>query len=141
MADETQDAQQNSEANEKTASEDFKAQVTEKEIYNGKLFAVISYLWVLCFVPFLIPEQRYNRFTIFHANQGLILFGFSLISLGIGYLICCIGPFVAAILHLAIIIFAGIGIYKALQGEMWDMPVVSDIVTMFNLNRFSDPEV
>ena len=46
----------------------------EKEIEEGKAFAVLGYLSILCLVPLLLKKD--NKFALFHGKQGLILFIF-----------------------------------------------------------------
>ncbi|MBI5144164.1 MAG: zinc ribbon domain-containing protein, partial [Candidatus Omnitrophica bacterium] len=44
----------------------------DKEVLEGKPFAILSYLWILCLVPLILKKE--NRFAMFHAKQGLVLF-------------------------------------------------------------------
>ncbi len=55
----------------------------EQIIAEGKIFAVIAYLSVLCLVPIvyfstlrMIPtlSKRVNKFAVFHARQGFVIF-------------------------------------------------------------------
>lgn len=50
---------------------DHTAEFDPTEINNNKVICVISYLWILFFLPLVCcPDSRYGKF---HANQALIL--------------------------------------------------------------------
>ena len=101
----------------------------DKEIQEGKIYAVIGYLWILCFIPLLL--KRENKFALFHGKQGLVLF------LGeIAASIIMMIPILGLIGLLFLFIFAVIsliGIIQALMGNYWKMPVVSDFADKFNI--------
>ena len=42
------------------------------EILEGKIFALLGYLCILCIIPLVFKKD--NSFTLVHAKQGLILF-------------------------------------------------------------------
>ena len=44
----------------------------EQEIREGKFFAVISYVCFLCIITLILKKD--NRFALYHAKQGLVLF-------------------------------------------------------------------
>ena len=46
----------------------------EKDMQEGKFFAVISYISFLCIVSLFF--KRDNKFALFHAKQGLVIFVF-----------------------------------------------------------------
>ena len=101
----------------------------DKEIQEGKIYAVIGYLWILCFIPLLL--KRENKFALFHGKQGLVLF-LGEIAAGIIMMI----PILGLIGLLFLFIFAVIsliGIIQALMGNYWKMPVVSDLADKFNI--------
>jgi uncharacterized membrane protein len=96
----------------------------EKDIREGKFFAVISYISFLCIVSLVLKKN--SKFALYHAKQGLVLFVFevacfilSIIPL-IGWLI---GIFGIAILSL----FSVWGILQALMGNLNRFPIISDI--------------
>lgn len=102
----------------------------DKEIQEGKIFAIIGYLGILCLVPLLFKKE--NKFAIFHGKQGLVLF------LGeITVLIISVVPFLGWIIgYFGFLIFgilSLIGIIQALLGNCWRMPVVADIADKFNI--------
>ena len=98
--------------------------IEEEEILEGKAYAILSYLWILCLVPLILKKD--NRFVLFHAKQGLVLFiaelavGFIGVIPFIGWTILFFGTFLFGALSL-------VGIVQALLGNFWKMPVVGDI--------------
>jgi len=95
----------------------------EKEILEGKAYAILSYLWILCLVPLLMKKD--NKFVLFHAKQGLVLFmGELVVSIVgvipvIGWTIMFFGTLLFGILSLS-------GIVQVLLGNYWKMPVVGE---------------
>ena len=43
-----------------------------EEILDGKMYAVLSYLSILCIIPLIIKKN--NAFVLAHGKQGLVLF-------------------------------------------------------------------
>ncbi|MBT3236227.1 MAG: hypothetical protein HN353_09785 [Bdellovibrionales bacterium] len=94
----------------------------DKSSNGGTLLAAVSYMGILCLIPFIIGGR--NEFTLFHARQGLILWIWEVIALGL-----LVIPFAG---HLAFIIsaitcfvFSIMGIYHAIMGNYWQMPFFS----------------
>jgi len=101
----------------------------DKEVLEGKVYAVLAYLWILCLLPLILKKD--NRFALFHAKQGLVLFlgeiaiGFIGIIPILGWMIFFLGTLLFGILSF-------IGIVQVLMGNYWKMPVVSDIAEKIN---------
>src|SRR3990167_3559902 len=101
-----------SDSNEKT---------NESQIKEGKVYAVLSYLSVLCIIPLVLKKD--NDFVLSHGKQGLVIF--------VGE----VGIFIVSILFEGIlrlgVFFFGIlslwGIIEVLRGRYVKLPVVSDI--------------
>lgn len=91
-------------------------------VLEGKIWAVIGYLWILCFIPLI--NKRDNPFTLFHAKQGLVLFITSLISTGVT-IIPLIG-FIGVLGNIAVFILCITGIINSLKGECWKMPYIGE---------------
>lgn len=95
-----------------------------REVHEGKFFALISYIGFLCIVALLL--KRENKFTLFHAKQGLVLFVMEVITF-----IVSIIPFLGALLHiLGIVVFtlASLwGMLQVLQERSARIPVVASI--------------
>jgi uncharacterized membrane protein len=95
-----------------------------KEIREGKFFAVISYITFLCIVSLILKKD--NKFAVYHAKQGLVLF-----VLEVASFIISIIPFLGAFLKTFGVVIFGLvslwGILQALMGEVRKIPFVSDI--------------
>lgn len=52
--------------------------ISQKEIEEGKFFAVISYIGFFCVVSLVLKKD--NKFALYHAKQGLVLFVFEVMS-------------------------------------------------------------
>jgi uncharacterized membrane protein len=103
-----------------------KDSVTKKEIQEGKIFALMSYLSVLCIIPLVFKKD--NRFVLFHAKQGLVIF------------IAEVAFFILSIiikLKTIGILFFGIlslwGITQTLSGKYTKIPIISDIAEKISL--------
>ncbi|MFH1995835.1 MAG: hypothetical protein ABIJ27_02415 [Candidatus Omnitrophota bacterium] len=86
-------------------------------VQEGKLFAMVAYLGILCLVPLFFKKD--NKFAMFHGKQGLVLFiGESAIWV--------IGNLFGWLRGLGALIFGVIsiiGIIQALMGKYWKLPV------------------
>lgn len=109
--------------NDKDANQD-------SQIQDGKIFAVIGYLGILCLVPLLLKKN--NKFALFHGKQGLVLFigevGASIITIIpiLGQLIWILAVMVFGMLSL-------VGIVQSLMGNYWRMPVIGEIAEKISL--------
>lgn len=96
----------------------------DKEIQEGKFFAVISYIFFLCILTLLFKKD--NKFALYHAKQGLVLFvlevtGFVLSVIPIfSWLIHTIGFTLAVMISVW-------GLFKAWSGEYNRIILISDI--------------
>jgi len=102
----------------------------DKVIEDGKLFAVVSYLGILCLLPLLLKKE--NKFALFHGKQGLVLF-----IAEIGAAIINIVPILGQLVWiLAVLVFGMlslVGILQALMGNYWKMPVIGDIADKISI--------
>lgn len=97
--------------------------IDQKDIQEGKFFAVISYVAFLCIVSLILKKD--NKFALFHAKEGLVLFVIEVICF-----ILSVIPVYSIIkrLVLAFFIFISlIGILQAIRGSAKGLPVISDI--------------
>ena len=85
-------------------------------VKEGKLFAMVAYLWILCLIPLFLKKD--NKFALFHGKQGLVLF-IGEIALKIIAIIPLLGWFVASLGLLVFGIFSIVGIVQALMGNYW----------------------
>lgn len=97
---------------------------TEKDIKEGKFFAVISYITFLCIVSLVLKKD--NHFSLYHAKQGLVIFVFEVVSFILS--IIPILGWLIGILSTVIFSFLSVwGILQALMGNCNRFPVISDI--------------
>ena len=99
-------------------------------IAEGKFFAGIGYLSVLCFVPLFL--KRDNKFAQFHGRQGLILF---ILEMAASMLVVVpiVGEVVFRLTWLVFGIFSLAGIVKVLMNQYWEMPVIYPISSKVTL--------
>lgn len=105
--------------------EDTKKDVqTEKAaVSTENVYAILSYLWILCLVPILMKKEE--DFVKFHARQGLMLFIIE-VAVGIIGIIPFVGPIIYVLGMLACGVLSIIGIVQVLKGNKWKMPLISD---------------
>lgn len=90
---------------------------------EGRMAAVLSYIPILCFIPLLTMKE--NREARFHARQGVLLFLLELIA--VLFLIDGISDFVFKAILLVAIALSLVGIYFALQGKNYKLPIIGDL--------------
>jgi fumarate reductase subunit D len=90
---------------------------------EGRLAAVMSYIPFLCFVPLL--NMRHNPEAIFHARQGLMLFLIELVAFL--FLFDRISTFVFTAILIVAVALSMVGIFFALQGRNYRLPIVGDL--------------
>ncbi len=102
----------------------------DPEINEGKFFAVVGYISVLCLVPLLL--KRNNKFALFHGKQGLVLF---ILEFGAGILkvVPAVGDVVFTLAFVVCGILSLVGILKVLMNEYWEMPLIYDIAQKISL--------
>lgn len=95
---------------------------------QDKIHLVLSYLGILALIPMLTVKD--SPFVQYHAKQGVVLNigGFVVLTvLGmipiVGLITCLLGP--------ALLVVDVMAIMKALKGERWNLPVVSDLAAKF----------
>lgn len=96
----------------------------EQVIKEGKIYAVIAYLGILCLFALLLKKD--NRFALHHGKQGLVIFIAEVIS-GILPLLPLLGWFLGTIILLTLAIYSIIGMIQAMVGNYWRAPIVADI--------------
>ncbi|MDP1828394.1 MAG: DUF4870 domain-containing protein [Archangium sp.] len=96
---------------------------------QDKMMLILAYApCLLCLIPLLTVKD--SEFVKWHAKQGLVLTvggGIALSILGVipivGFATCLLGPGLLVVCIMAIM--------KALKGERWNLPVVSDLASKF----------
>lgn len=100
----------------------------QKQIIDGKIFAVLSYLSILCIIPLVFKKE--NQFVLSHGKQGLVIFvgevAVFITHIILGQWILKLGMFIFGV-------FSFIGIVYVLKGEYVKMPGISDIAEKITL--------
>lgn|SRR3989338_3614488 len=102
--------------------------VSEKQILEGKIFALLSYLSILCIIPLVFKKD--NEFVLSHGKQGLVIF---IGEVAVFILHIVLGP---GFLRLGIFVFGLFslwGIIEALKGNSVKLPVVNNIAEKITL--------
>lgn len=106
------------------------AQDQDREVNEGKIFAVVSYWFFLCILPFLLKKD--NKFAVFHGKQGLALFIF-LVAGFIFSIIPYLGWCVYRLVLFVYLILCLWGTLQALMGKYTRIPVVADFADKISL--------
>jgi len=100
----------------------------DQQILEGKVFAILSYLSILCIIPLVFKKD--NPFVLKHSKQGLILFlgevAIFIVHIILGQWILRLGMFVFGI-------FSFIGLIASLQGRDVKLPIVSKLADSVTL--------
>lgn len=100
----------------------------EAQIRDGKVYALLSYLSILCIIPLALKKD--NPFVLAHGKQGLVLFvgevAVFIINIVVGPWILRLGIFVLGILSF-------FGIIYVLKGEYYRLPIVAEIADKISL--------
>lgn len=102
----------------------------DPEIQEGRFFAAVGYLSVLCFAPLLLKKG--NRFAQFHGKQALVLFILE-VAASILKAVPALGDIVFTLAFVVLGILSLVGVVKVLMGEYWEMPVVHEIASKISL--------
>lgn len=98
----------------------------KKSLSSRNFIAAISYIWILCLVPLLL--KRNDKLAQFHGKQGLLL----AVLWFFGGLIFWI-PVIGWLSALALAAASIFGFFKALTGEMWEMPIIGKYAKKIDL--------
>lgn len=101
---------------------------TDQQISEGKVYAMLSYLSILCIIPLVF--QRNNTFVLGHAKQGLIIFlgevAVFIAHIILGYWLWRLGMFIFGI-------YSFVGLITSLQGRNAQLPLVSKLADSITL--------
>jgi len=95
---------------------------------QDKIMLVLAYLGIFALIPLLTVKD--SEFVKWHAKNGLVL------GVGVGIAITIIGMipflgFISCLLFPALVVVDVMAMVKALGGERWRLPVVSDVSDKF----------
>ncbi len=95
---------------------------------QDKIMLVLSYFGLLSLIPLLTVKD--SEFVKFHAKQGIVLFA-ALVILALLNVIPVLGQIIYCVSFVGYLVCAIMGITKALKGERWAIPLISDIAAKF----------
>lgn len=100
----------------------------EPHIIEGKIFAILAYLSILCIIPLLFKKD--NPFVLNHGRQGLVIF-LGQVAVFIVHIV--LGPFIFKLGMFILWVLSFVGIVAVLKGEHIRLPVVADIADKITL--------
>ncbi len=109
---------------------DLTSQYIPEDIAEGKLMSILSYLWVLFFLPLVVcPGSKFGRF---HANQALVIFIVGIVFGVVGTVVGILGIsivtwIVTTVLGLVDLALVILGIYYAATGKAKELPLIGKI--------------
>ena len=101
----------------------------QEHLPDDRFIAAIGYLGVLCIVPLIL--KRDSAFSQHHGKQGLIVL-IAWMILWVGNVIPVLGQIVWMLGSLALLILMILGIINALNGKLWEMPVLGQYAKKLN---------
>lgn len=99
---------------------DLKAEI-EKINFWSRFWVVLSYCWVLAFIPYFFKAR--NEFVFFHARQGVILFITEIILIFLS-LIPLVGQLISLIGSVFCFYFFLRALINGLAGRKWVLPMI-----------------
>ena len=99
----------------------------ESQVVEGKVFAILSYLSILCIVPLILKKE--NPFVLSHGKQGLVLF----VGEVAVFIVSIVFPWLLKMGIFVFGIFSFIGIIAVLTGKYIKLPVVDRIAEKITL--------
>jgi uncharacterized membrane protein len=107
---------------------DHQAPQTDPQILEGKIFAMLSYLSILCIVPLVLKKD--NPFVLKHGKQGLVIF-LGEVAIFIAHII--LGTWIWRLGMFVLGVVSFIGLIAALQGRDVELPVVTNLAESITL--------
>jgi uncharacterized membrane protein len=100
--------------------------LSDEELKEGKLFAILSYLSVLCLIPIFM---RKNEFALYHARQGLLLAiaGFIVSVIGVPTAPFCVGLIILAAGYIFLLVLTIMGMVNAGKLQMKPLPLIGKL--------------
>ncbi len=101
-----------------------------KDIEENKVLAAIAYIGPLCLVPLLAKKD--SPFAQHHGKQGLVLF-IAEIVISLVNIVPILGQLVWLVGSIVFLVISIMGLVKALNGEMWEVPVIGQYAKQIKL--------
>lgn len=105
-------------------------QTEDPVIREGKFFAAVGYVSLLCFVPLFL--KRDNKFAQFHGRQALILFILE-VAASMLKVVPVLGDVIFTLAWVVFGIFSLVAVVRVLMNQYWEMPVISAIAAKVTL--------
>lgn len=107
---------------------DTTAEFDAADIEKNKWLSILSYLWILFFIPLLVAKD--SRFARYHVNQGIVLAIGGIVTSVVASVLLLI-PVIGVILgilfyivDLAFLALTILGIYNVVQGKAKELPIL-----------------
>ena len=100
------------------------------DLSDEKILAAIGYLGILCLIPLLAKKD--SPLAQHHGKQGLVLM-IAWFVLWVGNIIPILGQLVFMVGSILLLVLVVLGIVNALNGKMWEMPVLGQYAKRFKL--------
>ena len=99
----------------------------ESEVLEGKIFAILAYLSLLCIVPLIMKKE--NDFVLFHGKQGLVIF----VGEVAVFIISIIFPWLLKPGVFILLVASFLGIIAVLKGQYLKLPIITEIADKITL--------
>ncbi|MBF0178267.1 MAG: hypothetical protein HQL63_15685 [Magnetococcales bacterium] len=100
--------------------------VGNKPTLQYRVFALLSYLGVLCLIPLYFA--RNSEYAQFHARQGFVVFFIYIVG-SFATIVPGLGPLIYFVALWLAIAFSILGILSVLFARAWRLPVVYGLAT------------
>jgi fumarate reductase subunit D len=91
---------------------------------RSTLFAALSYLGILCFVPLLMARE--DEYVYFHAKQGLVIWMWSALAIFTLH-VPVLGKWIFGFSAMAVLAFSVVGLISVLFRRAWRLPLISAV--------------
>jgi len=108
----------------------------EKDVQKNKEVAALSYIWLLSILIFHFRKD--SKFIQRHSKQSVYLFVFSLIAWFLSTI-----PYIywVGLILLFVYVYTTInGFFKAITGQEYNIPFLSDLIVKQNINNISNKQ-
>ena len=99
----------------------------ETQVVEGKVFAILSYLSILCIIPLILKKD--NDFVLFHSKQGLVIFVGEVAI----FILSIVMPWIIRPGMFILLVLSFLGFIAVLKGHYLKLPIVAEIATKITL--------
>ena len=98
-----------------------------RQVFNDKVFALLSYFPFLCIIPLLLKKQ--DPFVLAHGKQGLVLF---IAEIGV-FILSIVFPWFLKVGMFILLAVSFWGMLAVLNGKIIQIPIVSKLADKISL--------